>query len=211
MSATGFPTSPPPSSLQKATHRQTLKTKLAEVAPDLRQAWSCQLVAHLAAFPLLQRAPLVLAYAALPDEPDLSALWGTLAPHQTLALPRITGDTLAFYRVTPKTTFTPGQFPHLQEPPEDPAQRLVLEDLPNGTLLLMPGLGFCPVTGVRLGRGKGYYDRFLSDNNAQRCYRLGVCWQLSLVQGLPGDPWDVPVEGLVTEAGVIPIHPAALG
>ena len=62
----------------------------------------------------------------------------------------------------------------------------------------MPGLAFSE-GGFRVGYGGGYYDRFLATTKAQSA---GLVYR-SFVRELPTDPWDHPVDFLVTEDGVL--------
>ena len=50
--------------------------------------------------------------------------------------------------------------------------------------------------GYRLGRGKGYYDRYLS--RCPHASRIGVTFALRPIACLPHDPWDLPVEAVLT-------------
>ncbi len=53
--------------------------------------------------------------------------------------------------------------------------------------------------GTRLGRGKGHYDRALGPLRKSGARLIGVGWPLQrLVDEIPSDPWDVPLEGFAT-------------
>lgn len=67
-------------------------------------------------------------------------------------------------------------------------------------LVVVPALAF-DKRGYRLGRGGGYYDRFLSRPVSAHVAGLAYSWQL--VPEVPTDPWDVPVGTVVTEKVVI--------
>jgi 5-formyltetrahydrofolate cyclo-ligase len=69
-------------------------------------------------------------------------------------------------------------------------------------LVLVPGLVF-DRHGHRLGYGKGYYDRWLKWIPQEK--RLGLCFDLQMVECLPKDENDVPVGMIVTEEVVLPI------
>ena len=62
-------------------------------------------------------------------------------------------------------------------------------------LMLVPGLAFT-ADGVRLGKGGGYYDRYLA---AHPCIRIGVCPSACLAGWLPAEAYDIPVDEVVTE------------
>lgn len=63
-------------------------------------------------------------------------------------------------------------------------------------VVVVPGLAFTP-TGKRLGRGGGWYDRFLA-GVGPRCVSIGVCFDEQLVDELPVEPHDVSVGWVVT-------------
>ena len=59
-------------------------------------------------------------------------------------------------------------------------------------LIVVPGVAFTP-SGVRLGRGKGFYDRYLTQPGV-RALRFGVCYPHQLVGELPAEPHDVAMD-----------------
>ena len=73
-----------------------------------------------------------------------------------------------------------------------------LQDADFPLVILVPGLAFAQ-TGARLGRGAGYYDRFLSrflaENESQQdnIILIGACHSFQIVDSLPAEPHDVPL------------------
>jgi len=61
-------------------------------------------------------------------------------------------------------------------------------------LVLIPGLAFSRV-GARLGRGRGFYDRLLGPLRSVFC---GVCHDIQLMDDVPSNHWDKPMDGIVT-------------
>jgi 5-formyltetrahydrofolate cyclo-ligase len=61
-------------------------------------------------------------------------------------------------------------------------------------IILVPGIAFDP-QGHRLGRGKGYYDRFLAAH--PDIYKIGVCFDFQKVPEVPVDEFDIPVDEVV--------------
>lgn len=54
----------------------------------------------------------------------------------------------------------------------------------------------------RLGRGGGFYDKALSQMNAtaaSKPYLVGLGYEFQRVESLPTDPWDVPLDFVITE------------
>ena len=56
--------------------------------------------------------------------------------------------------------------------------------------ILVPGVAFSP-NGYRLGRGKGYYDKFLSKYS--NLFTVGVCFREQFYLDIPTEPHDVPM------------------
>jgi 5-formyltetrahydrofolate cyclo-ligase len=66
---------------------------------------------------------------------------------------------------------------------------------------LMPGLAW-DRAGNRLGRGAGYYDRLLAHPD-WRAFRCGLFFATQEFPALPADPWDQPLQAVVTEREII--------
>ncbi len=67
-------------------------------------------------------------------------------------------------------------------------------------LLLIPALAI-DRHGVRLGYGGGWYDRLRADPAWRRRPALAVLPEACVVAELPRDPWDVPLDGWISERG----------
>ena len=87
-------------------------------------------------------------------------------------------------------TLQPGAF-GIDEPGPDAA-----ECLPERIdLVFVPGVAFT-AQGERLGRGRGYYDRYLSQPGMQ-AMKIGVCYAHQLVRTLPSELHDVVMDGVI--------------
>jgi len=73
-------------------------------------------------------------------------------------------------------------------------------------LILLPLVAF-DKSGHRLGMGGGYYDRTLAFLAHRRLWRkphlLGTAYQFQQLETLPTQPWDIPLDGIATEQGVL--------
>lgn len=69
-------------------------------------------------------------------------------------------------------------------------------------LLVVPLLAF-DAAGNRLGAGGGYYDRWLARCAPGRPYRLGYAFAVQAETALPAQPWDQPLDAVVTERGLM--------
>lgn len=72
-------------------------------------------------------------------------------------------------------------------------------------LVLVPLVGFDDA-GNRLGMGAGYYDRTFAFRRGRRLWfgprLIGFAYECQRLDTLPEMPWDVPLDGVVTEEGV---------
>jgi len=114
-----------------------------------------------------------------------------------VALPAVVarGQPLEYRPWTPDTPVAPGRFSFgIPEPVNGPA---VVPDV-----LLVPLLGF-DAAGYRLGYGGGYFDRTLAAY-AKRPATIGVGFELGRMPTIRPQPHDIPLDMIVTEAGVFP-------
>lgn len=72
-------------------------------------------------------------------------------------------------------------------------------DLSKLDTVLVPGVAF-DRHGGRMGYGGGYYDRFLA-GLGKKPYLLGVGFSMQVVDHVPLEPHDIPLDALVTEDG----------
>jgi 5-formyltetrahydrofolate cyclo-ligase len=73
--------------------------------------------------------------------------------------------------------------------------------------VLVPGMAF-DSRGARLGRGGGFYDRFLERTKNVDMLKIGVCWSMQVVPQVPTDPHDVHVDWICHEEGVVRVSAA---
>ncbi len=69
-------------------------------------------------------------------------------------------------------------------------------------ILLIPGVAFTP-KGQRIGYGGGYYDRFLQFLNKDKVLCMGFAFSWQIVDALPTQEWDIPVQALVSDEGIL--------
>lgn len=144
----------------------------------------------------------VLVWAAFfPGEVDLGDFIDREVERRTVYLPRSLPDrTLRFIAVEPdwRARAVPGAFGIL-EPPDDP-DRAYEPELAPRTMVVVPGLAF-DARGGRLGRGGGYYDRFLGRPSMRQAVKVGVCWSLQVVPDVPTESHDIGMDWICHERG----------
>ncbi|MFC1818887.1 5-formyltetrahydrofolate cyclo-ligase [Thermodesulfobacteriota bacterium] len=99
----------------------------------------------------------------------------------------------------PVQDLVPGYY-NIPEP--DPKKSLRLEPGEIDAAVI-PGSVF-DIHGGRLGYGGGYYDRFLL-NDAPQAKRIGLAFELQVVDNVPLEPHDQPLDILITEERIVNI------
>ena len=131
-------------------------------------------------------------FSAIRTEPDLSLLIETANRTDKIVLyPRIENENMVFAHVNKNNPLMSGAFSILE--PQTPAFKEKID------LIFVPGLMF-GLNGSRLGRGKGYYDRFLANIDT---VKIGVCFEHNLRDELPEEPHDIRMDGVLTEKRLI--------
>ena len=176
----------------KAMLRQWMHQQLQAVDnAAIRQA-NLDICKQLRQLPLLKQVNTVLAFAPLPNEIDIWPLLTELAygPHR-LCLPRLSGRGIMEARAVTDLSVLVYNHYHIAEPPLT-APLINPESI---ELVLVPGLAFTKDL-WRLGRGGGYYDRFLAGCGA---FRLGLAREIQIVEHIPHEQHDLRMQALLSE------------
>ncbi len=148
--------------------------------------------------PLLAEAQTIYAFYSLPDEVNTHQLIDDLvAEGKTVLLPKVLDDeTMAWYPYHGAQDLEEGAF-HIMEPSEGNQALENVTEEPSPCYILVPGMAF-DAQGHRLGRGKGYYDRFLRTMETVPGVRtIGVCFDFQKVDEVPVEAYDMPVDEVV--------------
>jgi len=128
-------------------------------------------------------------FAPMETEADLDLLWSLrLLEGHAACYPACEGDQLVFRQIAALCDLEPGKF-GIRQPPSGQA----IEQL---DLVVVPGLAFTPA-GARLGRGTGFYDRFLG-TVARDTTTVGVCFEFQLLSALPCESHDRNVDFVIS-------------
>jgi len=190
---------------RKAALRREAKALLKGIGPDERAIASRNAARAVSALDEWRGADLALAFLSMPAEIDTApAVDAALAAGKRVAVPRIRGDDIEFIELAPGWRDWPRDRWDIPEPPAELAAIRLGDMATTPTLALVPGLAF-DRAGGRLGRGKGYYDRFLSALSAERgrvgagaapFYAIGLGYAAQLVDEVPTDERDRPLDAL---------------
>lgn len=169
--------------LMKSLSAQDLERRSSDVEDSL---WE---------LPCIRQARRIMVFYPLTGEPDLRRMMRKLLQDKELFLPVIdeASSMLIPYPVTDIEHLTAGPY-QTKQPAVSPGT-ISREITPE--VVIVPGLAFTP-EGGRLGRGKGYYDRFLS-TLPETVPTVGVCFSFQLVDSLPMHSSDKKVTFVVTD------------
>lgn len=85
----------------------------------------------------------------------------------------------------------------IAQPKYEEASFIQPEDL---DVIIIPGIAF-DRGGRRIGFGCGYYDRFLK--RAKKAKKIALAYDFQIVEKIPSEPHDVPMDMIVTPDGVL--------
>lgn len=184
---------------EKKAMRARLRDHLRQATDEqirLRSAEACR---HLTATPEFARAKVIMMFLPLPYEVDASAV----ALHawqegKLLTVPLVSLEQRHMIPVEIRSLAEPMHTDSLgvRTPAEGRPIPLNMIDL-----LIVPGLAF-DRTGHRLGRGGGFYDRFMSHHGYKAC-SCGLAFDEQLIERVPTNGHDVAIQMLVTDRQVV--------
>jgi 5-formyltetrahydrofolate cyclo-ligase len=183
------PSPPPGKSELRAEGLLRRRDFARSLTPELR----VQLEAELArlVLPHLAGAGVVAAYHPLRDEIDPAAILAGLGAGQRRALPWFADrDSVFLWREGPAAEPSPWG---VAQPPA--AAEALLPDV-----VIVP-LVLADRSGMRIGHGKGHYDRALARlrEGGRPVFTVGICWESQLVDApIPADPWDARLDAVAT-------------
>lgn len=178
----------------KTAMRQSIKQMRAELDPELKKYMDDAITDTFLGSTSYTRSDVILTYVSTDIEVSTERIIQTaLDDGKRVACPRCIDGTreMEFYYIESLDELQPRTF-GVREPEDDPAR------LYNGTgypICIVPGLSF-DRWGYRLGYGKGYYDRFLSQYDG---WTVGLCYSACVQYKLPHGRFDRPVDRLITE------------
>ena len=173
------------------TTKKELRQMLRQQKQQHSAAEASAVISRLKENPHFQQARILLLYSALPDEvPTQTLLDELVAEGKTVLLPRVTSDTeMELRRYTGTDDLQAGAFGIL----EPTGERFT--DYETIEVAVVPGMAF-DRQGHRLGRGKGYYDRFLT--KIPQTYKIGICYPSRLLDLVPTDDNDILMDEVIS-------------
>lgn len=183
----------PPSPLKAALRAEALARR-DTLDLDSRLEWDGEIAAQALALPIWKgSAGPVSAYWPMRSEADPRPILETLHERGLpLCLPAIVEKRMIFRRWAPYEPIVPGGFGTLVPASDQPEQK--------PTILLVP-LAVFDRRGYRIGYGKGYYDRALTELGPT--VSIGIGYAAQEIDAVPDEPHDRRLDWIVTEREVL--------
>jgi 5-formyltetrahydrofolate cyclo-ligase len=173
--------------LTKKELRLLIKERKNQLSTDECIRFSNLIMYKIEQCEAFRTAQSVLCYWSLSDEVRTIDFIDKHWQSKKIYLPVVVGDSFELHLFEGKEKMKKGAFGIAE-----PLGEICKEDV---DVAIVPGVAF-DKKGHRLGRGKGFYDRFLSGTNA---YKIGIAFRCQLVNDMPVDAWDIIMDEVLTE------------
>ena len=186
---------------QKKQLRTKIKQRRSKLSETNRKEMSQQISQFLHKIDGFIQAKSVFCYISYLDEVETHPLIsGFLEQNLALAVPKIMNKTeMLAIPLTDLSDLEPDKMGILTPKASEAAPDIF-------DIAITPGLGFTE-KGERLGYGRGYYDRWFSKNKVKT--KIGVAFEVQIVDELPLEDTDMPLDILVTEERIIDLRSKA--
>lgn len=172
----------------KSDIRRAAKSAVKALTAQQKADKSTLILSKIASSESIKSAKTVALYASLSDEVQSFELIELLSQTKHIVLPRVAGDDMDFYPYTP-SSLKVGAF-GIEEP--QGSEPISPDEI---DVIVVPGVAFT-TDGKRCGRGKGYYDKYLS-RSGFRAIKIGVCYTEQLAEDIPNEPHDIVMDYMI--------------
>lgn len=181
---------------EKEKWRQEMRRRLYAQKAEDRERRSGQIYAQVDIDPAFRESGHVMIYVAREEEVETKKLIErALEKGKCVTVPcvdSVQNELVAVKIDSLESDLKPGAYGIL-EPHESLRQPFCIDDL---EFVIVPGLAF-DRAGYRLGRGKGYYDRFLARLN-ERVHVWGLGFDFQILNSIPHLRHDVQLDRVIT-------------
>ena len=175
-------------STDKRDIRKSVRSEIAKFSATEKEHLSAQIFSKIGQLEEVSQATTIAIFVSLPDEPQTAKFIEELSLHKRVVVPRIEGEEMNFYDIS--EGLSEGAFGIMEPVATTPIEPSEIDTM------IVPGVAFTR-DGKRLGRGKGFYDKYLS-HKGFRAYTIGICYPCQLVGELPTEPHDKQLDLIVT-------------
>ena len=177
--------------MNKQEIRREIKRVKLGISKEDREAAAMEVMAKVELLPQFADAKNILLYNALPDELPTECMLNKWEGVKNLFLPVVDGENLLIKRYD-KECVRVGAF-GIIEPLGAEIDSEIID------FIIVPAVAFDRNLN-RLGRGKGYYDRLLSESKA---FFAGVGYHAQLLDYIPVEEHDIKMNCIITEREIL--------
>jgi 5-formyltetrahydrofolate cyclo-ligase len=196
----------------KKSLRIEISSRIKSFCADVQSAEraSVSAVSAFLSSDIYRNAETILTFVSTQYEVDTKRIIAkAVTDGRRTAVPRIISNTneMDFYYLVGNRMIgeqlVPGTYGILE--PDEFAEKVDVLKFPAKTVIIVPGLAFAK-DGCRLGRGKGFYDRYIGHVRAagknQPAALVGLCFGCQIVESVPHDARDMYVSHITSENGM---------
>jgi 5-formyltetrahydrofolate cyclo-ligase len=193
--------------MSKNKTRADINSKLKLISPASKLMMSAAIAERLFDTAEWRTAAFVLAFMSLPEEVDTRPiLERAFLTEKQVYVPRMEGEALVFHRIFDSSEASVRHAYGMLEPDVTRSRLEWPAPAALETLVIVPGLAFDRGRN-RLGRGKGYYDRFLrgldTGHGRGQTFIIGLCFHEQLLEAVPHTADDVGMDAVLTDREII--------
>ncbi len=176
--------------MDKSSQRKALRTIVANISDKASQSEKIASILQDTSLP----SGSICIYNSLPSEVDTKAIIEYFSKSRQVYLPVVDGEDIALVNVNKDTKYQAGSW-GISEPI---GERLSPKDV-------RPAVTITPLLGAdkklnRLGKGKGYYDRYFASVDT---FKVGLAFEEQVLDEVICDKWDKPLDLVITPVGII--------
>ena len=177
---------------EKELIRERIKKKKQQLTDKEKEIEAANVFEKIEALPEFINAHNIIIYWSMPDELPTHNFIIRWSKKKTMLLPVVKGEDMLIKPFSTKEELKQGSL-GIWEPD---TQKEYLNSI---DLVIVPGVAF-DRDKSRLGRGKGYYDRYFIN---KRIVKIGVCFDFQLLKSIPIDSFDIKMDKVVTNSFLI--------
>lgn len=169
--------------------RREVRRRIKELSNDYRVAADKEIFTQIEQNSNFAKAQCIALFASMKDEVSTEyALEAWLKMGKRIVVPRVEGDIMRFYDYSPDK-MQEGAFGIMEPTSND---EVTAENI---DLIVVPARAFT-LSGIRLGRGGGFYDKYMSLSGF-RAYKIGIAYACQIFGSLPYADHDIKVDEVV--------------
>ncbi|MFI3303247.1 MAG: 5-formyltetrahydrofolate cyclo-ligase [Rikenellaceae bacterium] len=189
--------------MTKDQTRNLMRNLNSKVTSDQRSIASKYIFSTIESLPQFATAHTIALYVALADEiSTLEVIERWYSQGKRIVLPRITGESSMVFYLYQEGCLQRGRFGIAEPKGDNPIPHSEID------LMIVPGVAFCR-DGSRLGRGGGYYDRYLSREDLN-IYNIGICYSHQLLNTIPCESHDIILDMVISDNSEVESQPTTI-